>query len=599
MPTGAARASGTGSAAQPGAIRDATDGDVACDHYHRFRDDIALMRDLGLSAYRFSIAWPRVMPSGSGDVNPPGLDFYDRLVDALLEAASRPSSTLYHWDLPQALEDRGGWPVRATAEAFADYAAATVARLGDRVRHWSPSTSRSSSPTSATSTGTRARTHRPARPPSQRATTCSSRTASRCARSARSVPDAEVGIVVNSTPPSRGSARRRSPSSASRSSTSGRTTGTPTPWPASATPSTRSSVSGGTAAEVLPGDMELIGAPIDYLGINFYTRKFVGALDGERTERGGETAWGGRSTHPRSAGCSARCTSGTASRSSSSRRTVRRCPTSTAPRRSRRRSRPHRVSPRPPRAGRRRDRRRRARRGLLRLVAARQLRVGLGLRPQVRDRGGRPRHPATHPEAERALVRGRRPFRRAPASRRTRPTPDRARAHRTRHTTPRRSVMATVRFEAVTKRYPNGFEAVQSLDLDVGDGELLVLVGPSGCGKSTTLRMIAGLEDATDGKIWIDDDCVNDVEAAASQHRDGLPELRALPAHDRRREHRLPAEGRRHGPKDEHERARRRGRATRCASTRAARPQAAAAVGRPAPARRDGSRDRARSRRCS
>jgi beta-glucosidase len=120
----------------PGAIDSGDTGEQACDHYHRWPEDVALMRALGLTSYRFSIAWPRVIPDGSGAVNHAGLDFYDRLVDALLEAGIRPNVTLYHWDLPQVLQDRGGWPVRDTAVAFADYAAAVAARLGDRVTEW-------------------------------------------------------------------------------------------------------------------------------------------------------------------------------------------------------------------------------------------------------------------------------------------------------------------------------------------------------------------------------------------------------------------------------------------------------------------------------
>ncbi|UCC65055.1 MAG: beta-glucosidase, partial [Anaerolineae bacterium] len=111
-------------------------GDVACDHYHRWQEDVELMAELGLRAYRFSIAWPRVMPEGRGPVNPAGLDFYDRLVDALLDRGIQPFVTLYHWDLPQALQDIGGWPSRSLVGYFADYAAVVVGRLGDRVRHW-------------------------------------------------------------------------------------------------------------------------------------------------------------------------------------------------------------------------------------------------------------------------------------------------------------------------------------------------------------------------------------------------------------------------------------------------------------------------------
>ena len=123
-------------ARESGKIADGTVPDVTCDHYHRWRDDIALMRGLGLGAYRFSIAWPRVMPAGRGAVNAAGLDFYDALVDGLLEAGIRPFPTLYHWDLPQALQDEGGWASRGTASAFVDYATAVTRKLGDRVRQW-------------------------------------------------------------------------------------------------------------------------------------------------------------------------------------------------------------------------------------------------------------------------------------------------------------------------------------------------------------------------------------------------------------------------------------------------------------------------------
>ncbi len=120
----------------PGKIDNDDHGDVACDHYHRWREDIGLMRRLGTNAYRLSIAWPRVMPDGDGPVNRKGLAFYDELVDGLLAAGITPSVTLYHWDLPQALQDRGGWPERATALAFAEYASTVAERLGDRVRLW-------------------------------------------------------------------------------------------------------------------------------------------------------------------------------------------------------------------------------------------------------------------------------------------------------------------------------------------------------------------------------------------------------------------------------------------------------------------------------
>ncbi len=118
----------------PGHIADASDGRIACDHYRRWRDDVALMAQLGLQAYRFSVAWPRVLPAGRGAVNAAGLDFYERLVDELLARGIAPYVTLYHWDLPSALE--GGWLARDTAQAFADYAGTVARRLGDRVHRW-------------------------------------------------------------------------------------------------------------------------------------------------------------------------------------------------------------------------------------------------------------------------------------------------------------------------------------------------------------------------------------------------------------------------------------------------------------------------------
>jgi beta-glucosidase len=122
--------------ATPGKVRAGDTGEIACDFYHRFPEDVVVMSELGLDAFRFSIAWPRIIPQGRGPVNQAGLDFYDRLVDALLENDIEPFVTLFHWDTPQPLEDEGGWPVRSTAEAFVDYVDAVAGRLGDRVRRW-------------------------------------------------------------------------------------------------------------------------------------------------------------------------------------------------------------------------------------------------------------------------------------------------------------------------------------------------------------------------------------------------------------------------------------------------------------------------------
>ncbi len=139
---GAAREDGKGLSVwdtfcrKPGAVWRGQSGDVACDHYHRFREDVALMKEIGLKAYRFSISWPRVLPDGVGAVNADGLNFYDELVDELLAAGITPFITLFHWDYPYELFCRGGWLNRESADWFADYATVVVNRLGDRVKHW-------------------------------------------------------------------------------------------------------------------------------------------------------------------------------------------------------------------------------------------------------------------------------------------------------------------------------------------------------------------------------------------------------------------------------------------------------------------------------
>ncbi len=125
-------------ARRPDCIKDGSTGDVACDHYHRLDDDVALLAELGAPGYRFSLSWSRLQPDGRGAVNATGLDFYDRLIDRLLEVGIDPMVTLYHFDLPQGLEDDGGWLNRSTVEAFADFAALAGERYADRVAHWVP-----------------------------------------------------------------------------------------------------------------------------------------------------------------------------------------------------------------------------------------------------------------------------------------------------------------------------------------------------------------------------------------------------------------------------------------------------------------------------
>jgi beta-glucosidase len=119
-----------------GKVHNGENGDIACDHYHRWQNDVKIMQSLNLNAYRFSISWPRILPEGTGAVNSKGLNFYDKLVDELMEVGIDPFVTLYHWDLPQVLEDKGGWTNRDTAYAFAEYAGVVADRLGDRVKNW-------------------------------------------------------------------------------------------------------------------------------------------------------------------------------------------------------------------------------------------------------------------------------------------------------------------------------------------------------------------------------------------------------------------------------------------------------------------------------
>lgn len=120
----------------PGKVENGDTGDIACDHYHRWKGDVGLLKKIGIQAYRFSISWGRIFPEGRGTANTAGIDFYNRLVDELLDNDIEPFVTLYHWDLPQVLQDNGGWPARATAEAFVDYADLVSRKLGDRVKNW-------------------------------------------------------------------------------------------------------------------------------------------------------------------------------------------------------------------------------------------------------------------------------------------------------------------------------------------------------------------------------------------------------------------------------------------------------------------------------
>ena len=163
----------------PGKTERGDTGDVADDHYHRLEQDLDLLQSFGLTAYRFSISWTRILPTGRGPVNQAGIDFYLRLVDGLLARGIQPVATLYHWDLPQALEDEGGWTVRSTAQAFREYARVTAAALGDRVHTWTTL----NEPWCSAYLGYAAGVHAPGR--TDPSASLQARTAWRCRRSAR------------------------------------------------------------------------------------------------------------------------------------------------------------------------------------------------------------------------------------------------------------------------------------------------------------------------------------------------------------------------------------------------------------------------------
>ncbi|MEV8444450.1 GH1 family beta-glucosidase [Streptomyces parvus] len=280
----------------PGKVDGGDTGDTACDHYHRVPEDIGLIKRLGADAYRFSIAWPRVVPGGDGPVNKAGLDFYDRLVDGLLEAGVTPFATLYHWDLPQVLQDRGGWTVRETSEHFAVYASHVVERLGDRVKDWATLNEPLCSAWIGHLEGRMA--------PGLTDLTAAVRAsyhlhlghglAVQAIRAASS--DARVGIVNNLSPiePASGSeadlaAARRADGHINR-------------WwldPILGRGYPQDMVEEyGVELPVQPGDLETIAAPLDWLGLNYYFRQIVTAdPDGTAPHARQVSVPGARLTH--------------------------------------------------------------------------------------------------------------------------------------------------------------------------------------------------------------------------------------------------------------------------------------------------------------
>ncbi len=286
---------------EPGRIKDGSNGDVACDHYNRYRDDVALMKELGFDAYRFSIAWPRVIPGGVGPVNAAGLDFYDRLVDELLSAGIRPFPTLYHWDLPQALEDRGGWVSRDTAFAFADYAEAVVGRLGDRVDSYATLNEPFVSADHGYVTGEHApgRTSRAAGFAASHHLLLAHGLAGERIRAG--APDSRLAIVLNFTP------IEPATDAAADIEIAHHRNHLENHWYAD--PITGRGYPADTAQhfewdqnEVLDGDLEIISAPIDLLGINYYTREFASADNSFTLPEGTRRNTMGWEIHPPSFG---------------------------------------------------------------------------------------------------------------------------------------------------------------------------------------------------------------------------------------------------------------------------------------------------------
>ncbi len=282
---GAAREGGRGEsvwdrfAATPGKVRNGDTGEVACDFFHRYREDVALLTELGVGAFRFSVAWPRVLPEGRGRVNESGLDFYDRLVDELLAHGIEPFATLFHWDTPQALEDAGGWPARATAEAFVEYAEVVVRRLGDRVRFWATH----NEPWVVSWLGHAWGEHAPGRTSEADAVACAHHLllshgwAVEAIRAA--APDAQVGIVLNLA--------EAYPvgDSPEDEAAAWQVDGEGNRW--FLDPIFRGSYPADllgrnelVAPFVRDGDLEAIAAPIDFLGVNNYFRFLVGGGPG-------------------------------------------------------------------------------------------------------------------------------------------------------------------------------------------------------------------------------------------------------------------------------------------------------------------------------
>ncbi len=260
----------------PGNVFQGDKGDIACDHYHRWREDVVLMKELGLMAYRFSIAWPRILPAGGTKINQAGVDFYTRLVDALLEAGIMPFVTLYHWDLPQFLEDEGGWPKRQVVDAFVQYTEIITRALGDRVKNWITV----NEPWVSAFVGYRDGVHAPGKTDLGEAMAAAHHLLLAHGQALPVIrgnsPGAKVGIALNFTPQ-----EPASPSIADRKKATW-IDGYINRWfldPLAGRGYPQDIVNGfaNVMDYVQPGDMDIISAPVDFLGVNYYTRNIVRA----------------------------------------------------------------------------------------------------------------------------------------------------------------------------------------------------------------------------------------------------------------------------------------------------------------------------------
>ncbi|MBZ2206294.1 GH1 family beta-glucosidase [Massilia soli] len=256
-------------AATPGKVRDGSNGSVACDHYHRWPEDLDIARGMGLQAYRFSIAWPRIFSEVGGKPNQRGLDFYSRLVDGMLERGIQPWATLYHWDLPQYLQDLGGWNERATVDAYLEFVDAMTRRLGDRVQHWITH----NEPWCTSMIGNFEGLHAPGLTDFKTALQVCHHVLLSHGKAVplirANVPDAKVGISLSLHP-----VRAASDSAADQAATL-RHDGLRYRWfldplYGRGYPASTMADIGAAAPAVLAGDMEAIAVPTDFLGVNYY-----------------------------------------------------------------------------------------------------------------------------------------------------------------------------------------------------------------------------------------------------------------------------------------------------------------------------------------